>query len=109
MTPTQPDDTSQEPKRADQRRHVFDNPENVKKLRRVLYAACALVVLSDPFLRQHAEHPSEVFAHAQHPWEWVFAFYAAYGFAAYVLIVLGAKVLRRAVMRDERYYGPAEE
>lgn len=41
--------------------------------------------------------------HSVHPWEGLFGFYALYGFAACVLLVLLAKELRKLLMRGEDY------
>ncbi len=78
-----------------EKRHVFDNPRNV---RLVIYGICALCVLS--LAAQFVIH-----VHAEHPWENLFGFHALYGFVAFVVLVLLAKeVLRRLVMRREDYY-----
>ena len=78
-----------------EKRHVFDDPRNV---RRVIYAICVLCVLS--LVAQVFIH-----LHAEHPWESLFGFHALYGFVAFVVLVMLAKeVLRRLVMRREDYY-----
>lgn len=78
----------------------FDRPENVRKLLRALFGACAFVVLVDLFFR--------VTGFDKHPyfkWEQWPGFYAVYGFVACVMLVLVAKyVLRPLVMRGEDYY-----
>ena len=66
-----------------------------RSLRRAFYAACALLLALDPVIHRHAGHP----------WEGAFGFYAGYGFAACVLLVLAAKRMRRVLMRPEGYYG----
>lgn len=77
--------------------HLFDRPENVQRLLRGFYLCCLLLVLADFVVRRHTSHP----------WERLPAFYALYGFASCVLLVLLAKQMRRGVMRDERYYEDA--
>ena len=78
-----------------ERRHVFDNPRNVRWVIRAIVAACVLSVIAQLFIHLHAEHPLESF----------FAFNALYGFIAFVVLVLLAKeVLRRLVMRKEDFY-----
>lgn len=77
-----------------ERRHIFDDPKNVRRLLNGLYAACALSVVAEFFIHRHAEHP----------WERLFGFYAIYGFVAIVILVLVAKELRRLVRRKEDYY-----
>ena len=77
------------------RRHVFDNPRNVKRVIYVLYAVCAGSFLADWFVERHADHP----------WEFLFGFYSFYGFGACVALVLIAKEMRKIIMRKEDYYG----
>ena len=79
----------------DDKKHLFDEPRNVRFVVRALLVSCALLVGLDLVLHRHASHP----------WEEMFAFYAIYGFVACVLLVLLAKEMRKVVMRDERYYG----
>ena len=59
-----------------------------------LYAVCALLLLVDGLYHRHGYFGFE---------GW-FGFYAFYGFGAYMLIVNSARLLRRLVRRDERYY-----
>lgn len=62
---------------------------------RVLVGACVLSILAEFFIHRHEEfHFSGI------P-----GFYAFVGFAAYCLIVLGAKALRPLLKRPEDYYG----
>ena len=77
-----------------ERKYIFDKPENVKRLLRLLYVACALLVAVDLFMHRHVEHT----------WESLWGFYALYGFAACVSLVLLAKLLRRLLKRPEGYY-----
>jgi membrane protease YdiL (CAAX protease family) len=77
-----------------ERRYIFDDPKNIKRLLYALYVACALSVLAEFFIHRHVEHP----------FERVFGFYAIYGFVAIVVLVLVAKELRRLVRRKEDYY-----
>ena len=76
------------------REHLFDRPGNVRRLLRVLYAACALL-FGVEFLYHR---------HGQHAWDALPGFYAAWGFAGCVLLVLIAKLLRRVLKRPEDYY-----
>jgi hypothetical protein len=76
------------------RRHIFDNPRNVKLAIYALYAVCAISLLADFFVHRHVDHP----------WEWLFGFYSFYGFGACVILVLVAKEMRKIVMRKEDYY-----
>jgi hypothetical protein len=71
-----------------------DKPDNQKLIRRVLYGACALLVLADFIVHRHISTDVER----------VPAFYALYGFVALVGVVMAAKGLRRLVKRDEEYF-----
>lgn len=73
---------------------VFDDPRNVKRVLLALYVACALLFLLDLFVPRHVEHP----------WEELFGFYGVFGFVACVALVLIAKELRKILMRSEDYY-----
>lgn len=72
----------------------LDDMRNVKKLVRVFVAVCAVLFLADLVYERHGEHP----------WESFFGFYAIFGFVACVALVLGAKKMRKVLMRDEDYY-----
>lgn len=71
-----------------------DKPENQRLIRRILFAACGLLVIADFVVHRHISTDIER----------VPAFYALYGFVALVGVVMAAKGLRRIVMRDEDYY-----
>ena len=72
----------------------LDNFDNVKKLIRVFAAICGLLFLAGLIYERHYERD----------WEGFFGFYAFYGFVACVVLVLGAKELRKILMRKEDYY-----
>lgn len=74
--------------------YLFDNPRNVRLVVRGLYVSCAVLFLLDFVLHRHVSHP----------WEEMPGFYAIYGFAACVLLVLLAKEMRKVLMRGEDYY-----
>ena len=76
------------------KRHLFDNPRNVKRSIYALYAVCAVSLLGDFIVSRHADHP----------WEALFGFYPLYGFGACVLLVLIAKQMRKVLMRKDDYY-----
>lgn len=44
--------------------------------------------------------------HTKVPYEGLYGFYALAGFIAFTLIVLGARLLRLLIRRDESYYAP---
>jgi len=76
------------------RARLFDDPRNLRRVLRLLYAVCAGLLAADLVYHRHAVHP----------WESHFGFYALYGFVACVALVLLAKELRKLVMRAEDYY-----
>jgi hypothetical protein len=77
-----------------QKRYLFDNPRNVRRVIRGLIAVCIILAGLDLVLHRHVEHP----------WESLPGFYAIYGFVACVLLVLLAREMRKLLMRDENYY-----
>jgi len=77
-----------------EKKHVWDNPENVRRLLRVIYAISAGLVIADLIVHRHLVHP----------WEGLPGFYALYGLLACVSLVLVAKRMRNVLMRDEDYY-----
>jgi len=73
----------------------LDKPQNIKKLLFVFYIFCGLLVVADLFMSGHAFFS----------WEKYPLFYAAYGFFAYVSIVLvSSYILRTLLKRKEDYY-----
>lgn len=77
-----------------EKKHLFDNPNNVKRLLHALYAVCGLLVTLELVIHRHIYHS----------WENLPAFYAAYGFIGCVVLVLVAKWMRTFLMRSEDYY-----
>ena len=77
-----------------EKKHMFDNPLNVKRVIYGLYIVCFLSILGEFVVHRHIDHP----------WEALFGFYGVYGFAACVILVLLATEMRKLVMRDEDYY-----
>jgi len=77
------------------KKHIFDTPQNIKKLLRTFFTILALLLVPDFFIHKHT-----FFA-----WEEWPEFYAFFGFVACVVLVLVAKyILRPLVMRGEDYY-----
>ena len=74
-------------------RYWLDDRANVERLVRGFYAACLLLLL-DLFVPRHGGFAIEK----------LFGFYAFFGLAACVTLVLVAKQLRRVLMRSEDYY-----
>jgi hypothetical protein len=77
-----------------EKKHIFDNPRNVRRVIYALYAACVVSFVAEFFVSRHADHP----------WETLFGFHAFYGFVACVVLVLAAKEMRKVLMRGEDYY-----
>ena len=77
-----------------ERKHLFDDPRNVRRLMYALYTLCGLSLLLDFVVDRHVDHP----------WEALWGFYCLYGFGACVLLVLVAKEMRKVLMRGEDYY-----
>lgn len=77
------------------KQHFFDNPKNVKGFLAGFYILLGLFVIMEFFTHKHT-----YFA-----WEEYLLFYATFGFAAFVLMILAAKyILRPIVKRKEDYY-----
>jgi len=75
--------------------HFLEKPENIKKLLMGLYIFCGLLIAVDFFIPKHAFYS----------WEEFPFFYGAYGFFAYVSIVLvSSYILRKLLKRKEDYY-----
>jgi hypothetical protein len=72
----------------------FDKPENIKKMLRVFYVVCGLLVVADFIVHRHVYHD----------WENIPAFYAIYGFVGCSVLVFVAKAMRKVIMRGEDYY-----
>lgn len=71
-----------------------DDPVIQQRIRYALYVICVLLVIADLIVNRHSYLPVEEIP----------AFYAFYGFAALVGLVVLAKALREMVGRDEDYY-----
>lgn len=77
-----------------ERRTWLDEPRNVDRLAYVLYGICGFLLAIDILVPKHG--PFAI--------EHNFGFYAIFGFAAYVALVVAAEALRAVVMRPEDYY-----
>ena len=76
------------------KKHMFDDPRNIKRVVYALFAVCGVTLLLDFVIHRHVDHP----------WEAMFGFYAIYGFVACVLLVLVATQMRKVLMRRDDYY-----
>ena len=87
-----------------EKKHMFDNPDNVRKLLKIFFSSVVVLLILDIVYiilsKQHIIH-----RHVEYRWEEWWGFYAFYGFVACVLLVLVSKyVLRPLVKRKEDYY-----
>lgn len=87
-----------------EKKHIFDNPENVKRLLKIFFGSVILLLVVDVayiyLSKAHVIH-----AHVNYKWEEYFGFYAFFGFVACVILVLVSKyILRPLVKREEDYY-----
>ena len=73
---------------------LFDNPDNVRRLRTGFFIALVLVLIAEAFVEMHGSFAVEHF----------YGFYAVYGFISYVRLIFLAKFLRTLLMRKEDYY-----
>lgn len=77
-----------------QKIYFFDRPENIDRLLKGFYVICALLVAADFIVHRHTKIMLESLP----------AFYAIFGFVAFVLLVIGSIALRKLIMRKEDYY-----
>jgi hypothetical protein len=82
------------PVESGERQYLFDKPRNVRLFFRLLYVACAVLLLLDVVVHRHVTHP----------WDRLWGFYPIYGFIGVSFLVLAAKQLRKVVKRPEDYY-----
>lgn len=78
----------------DEKQHLFDKPENVDRLLKAVYVICGLLFVLDFIIHRHSIRD----------WEALPGFYAIYGFLAFVVLVVIAKLMRKLLMRKENYY-----
>ena len=77
-----------------EKRYIFDDPKNVKRLIVATYAICGVLFALDFVIHRHVLSS----------WEGWYGFYGIFGFVSFVGLVLLAKELRKLVMRKEEYY-----
>jgi len=77
-----------------EKKHFFDNKQNVRLIMRLLVAICFVLVIIDLIAHRHVVHPIEA----------LWSFYAWFGFISCVFLVLVSKLLRKILMRREDYY-----
>lgn len=77
-----------------EKQYLFDKPQNVKRLMRIFYSICGLLLVLDFIIHRHTYHS----------WENLWGFYPLYGFVGCVVLVIIAKWMRTFLMRPEDYY-----
>lgn len=77
-----------------EKKHLFDDPKNIKRVLWLLYGGCIILFVLDFILHRHIVHPLEELP----------GFYPVYGFIGCVLLVVVAKWMRNFLMRSEDYY-----
>jgi len=82
-----------------EKKYIFDNPNNIKRVLYLLYASCALLFAMDFIIHRHV----------MHSWENLWGFYPIYGFVGCVILVLVATWMRKFLMRDENYYDDVKD
>ncbi len=73
---------------------LFDTKKNINKFLFFFYSCLILLLIIDPFIPKHADFP----------WEEAPNFFAAYGFAACVMLIFVARILRIFLKKGEDYY-----
>ena len=77
-----------------ERRYLFDNPRNVKRILNILYGCCAVLLVLEFVINRYIAHS----------WENLWGFYAIFGFVSCVVLVRIATRMRGFIMRPEGYY-----
>lgn len=77
-----------------EKKYLFDEPKNIKRVLHILYGCCAILVILDFVIHRHISHS----------WENLWGFYPLYGFIGCVILVIVATWMRTFLMRDEDYY-----
>ena len=82
-----------------EKKHLFDDPKNIKRVLYFLYGSCALLFALDFVIHRHVLHS----------WESLWGFYPLYGFVGCVVLVLVATWMRTFLMRSENYYSENDD
>lgn len=85
-------------KASDEPRRWLDEPRNHTRIYYGLIGLCVAVVAADLFYEKHVHYEAES----------LIGSYGLYGFVGCVALVLGAKELRKLLMRNEDYYDDGE-
>ena len=81
-------------KNPDEKEYFFDKQRNIDRFLMVFYVICVVLFVLDFIIHRHTMHSLEELP----------AFYAVFGFVAFVALVVGSILLRKLVMRKEDYY-----
>lgn len=81
-----------------EKKHFFDDPNNIKRVLYGFYACCVILFALDFVIHRHVYHS----------WENLWGFYSIFGFVACVILVLIARWMRSFLMRPEDYYDELE-
>lgn len=73
---------------------IFDSPRSRRMVRWILFGVCLLLLALDGLVSKHGHFY----------WEKAPNFFASYGFISCVSLIFIAKLLRKFLKRDERYY-----
>ncbi|WP_440873797.1 hypothetical protein [Thalassotalea sp. PLHSN55] len=84
---------------ADEKKYLFDDPKNIKRLMQIFYVCCVVLVILDFVIHRHT----------MHEWDKLWAFYPIYGFVGCVVLVIVASWMRTFLMRREDYYDNPEK
>ena len=87
-------------KNTDTKKYWLDNKKNVDKIWYSLVSICVISVLADFFYHKHVTHPVE---------DLIVGMYAWYSFIVCVFLVFSAKLLRKILMRSEKYYNETND
>jgi hypothetical protein len=81
------------------KKYLFDDPKNIKRLLTIFYVICALLFILDFVIKRKIYHS----------WENLWGFYPIYGFIGCVVLVFVASWMRTFLMRPEDYYEKLEQ
>ena len=76
-----------------EKKHIFDNLQNVKRILYIFFTIAAGLLLTDFFFHRHVSVEIEKF----------FGFYAFFGLIGSVFLVLSAKELRKIIKKTKHY------
>ena len=82
-------------KHSTEKKHLFDKPKNVKRFMLGFYILLIASIVAEFFIHKHTYFP----------WEEYPSFHTAFGFTAFVvMIIVGKYIFRPLLKRKEDYY-----